>query len=187
MNAEPGKALTCEFQHLRKDWYWMFLFGVLLVTCGTVAVVLPALTAVAAMMVLGVALMIAGTATLVHTFWAGKWSGLLLQLLVGVIYLMAGFLIFDTPVQAARVMTLFVTALFIVVGAYRLLAAMMVRFPHWGWALLNGAITLLLGLVIYRHFPQSAVWVLGLLLGLELLLHGWMWIMMSLKVYKAPA
>ena len=56
----------------------------------------------------------------------------------------------------------------------------------WRWALLNGVITFLAGVVIYRNFPDSAVWVIGLLVGLELLFHGWTWIMLSLAIRTIP-
>jgi uncharacterized membrane protein HdeD (DUF308 family) len=73
-----------------------------------------------------------------------------------------------------------------VLGTFRALAALVIRFPQWGWALLNGAITLLAGLVIYRHLPYSAPWVVGLLVGLEMLLNGWSWIMLSTALRRIP-
>ena len=83
-------------------------------------------------------------------------------------------------------LTAFVAAFFIVAGSFRILAAMIVRFPHWGWSLLNGIVTFLLGVIIYHHFPAGAIWVLGLLIGLEMLFHGWTWIMLSLAVRNLP-
>jgi uncharacterized membrane protein HdeD (DUF308 family) len=187
--APPDDQLGREFRHLKSSWWWLFLLGILLVVCGTAAIIFPMLTVItsfAAVVVLGVALMIAGVATIVTAFWAGRWSGVLVQLLVGILYVVAGFVITDTPVRSALAMTLFLAALFIVVGAFRSVAALVIRFPHWGWALLNGVITLLAGIVIYRHFPESALWVIGLLVGLEMLFHGWTWIMLSLAVRKIP-
>ena len=156
-----AERLAREFQHLKSEWSWLLLYGVLLTLCGAVGIVVPALAATAAMV----------------------------QLLVGVLYLMAGFAIFDTPVESAVVATLFVAAFFIVVGGFRILAAMMVRFPHWGWALLNGVVTFLLGMIIYRlyhRFPASAILILGLLVGIEMLLNGWTWIMLSLAIRNIP-
>ena len=184
-----SEQLQQEFHHLRSQWWWLLLFGILLAVCGSAAIIFPPLTVVttfAAMVVLGVTLMVAGIATIVTAFWAGKWSGTLVQLLIGVIYVVVGLMITDTPVQSAMAMTLFVAAFFIVAGAFRVVAALVVRFPHWGWALLNGVITFLLGMIIYRHFPQSGVWVLGLLVGLEMLFHGWTWIMLSLAIRQIP-
>jgi len=184
--AEP---LDQEFGHLRSSWWWFLLLGILLAVCGTASLVIPALTIVtsfAAVVVLGVMLMIAGLATIVASFWAGRWSGMLVQLLVGILYLVAGFAISEAPGQSAALLTLFLASLFIVGGAFRSVAALLVRFPHWGWALLNGIVTLLCGVVIYRHFPEAALWVIGVLIGVEMVLHGWMWIMLSLAIRQIP-
>ena len=81
-------------------------------------------------------------------------------------------------------------AFFIVVGGFRIVASLAVHFPYWGWSLLNGIVTFLLGVIIYRlyhHFPPSAFWILGLLIGIEMLFHGWTWIMLSLAIRRIPA
>ena len=147
---------------------------------------LTVLTTFAAVVVLGVALMVAGIATIITSLWAGKWSGMLVQLLVGILYLVVGFMVTEKPLQSAVAMTLFVAAFCIVAGIFRVVAALSVRYPYWGWSLLNGMITFLLGVMIYRQFPASAIWVLGLLVGLEMLFHGWTWIMLSLAIKKIP-
>ena len=182
-------ALHAEFGHLRIRWCWFFSFGILLVICGTAAIVFPAITfitSLASMVVLGVCLMLSGLATIVTSLWAGKSSRMLVGLLVGILYIVAGFVITGTPLQSAVMMTAFIAAMFMVVGAFRTVAALVMRFPHWGWALLNGLVTFLCGAIIYRHFPQTAVWVIGLLIGLEMLFHGWAWIMLSLAIKNLP-
>ena len=187
--ATAGPALQAELGHLRASWCWLLSLGILLAVCGTAAVVFPALTVgvtVASMVILGIALIIAGVATIVAIVWTGKWSGMLLQLLVGILYIMAGIMITDTPVRSALVMTVFVASMFIVVGAFRAVTALVTRFPHWGWALLNGVVTFLMGVFIYRHFPEAALWVIGLLIGVEMLLSGWTWIMLALAVRRLP-
>ncbi len=184
-NVSP---LQREFRHLQSDWLWLFLYGVLLAVCGTAALIFPALTVLTtfvAVVVVGITLVIAGVATVIASFWAGRWSGMLLQLLIGVLYIAVGLMIMDSPLASSMALTLFVAAFFIVAGGFRIIAALAVRFPYWGWALLNGIVTLLLGIVIYRlyqHFPPSAIWILGVLVGMELLFHGWNWIVLALGV-----
>jgi uncharacterized membrane protein HdeD (DUF308 family) len=186
----PGeRQVDKEFAHLKSTWWCFLLLGILLMVCGTAAVVFPALTVLTSLVataILGVVLIVAGVGTILASFWAGKWSGLLVQLLVGIFYIVAGLAIADTPVQSAAMMALFVAAFFMVVGAFRVLAAFIVRFPHWGWALLNGLLTFLVGVVIYRHFPSGALWVVGVLVGVEMLLHGWTWILLSLAIRDIP-
>jgi uncharacterized membrane protein HdeD (DUF308 family) len=128
--------------------------------------------------------MVGGVATIVGAFWAGKWSGVLVQLLVGVLYVAAGFVVSERPLISILMLTLFLAVSFIVMGTFRALAALMIRFPQWGWALLNGVITLLAGVVIYRQLPLDALWVIGLLVGLEMLFNGWTWIMLACEVHR---
>lgn len=178
-----------ELEHLRSQWRWLMLLGCLLVTCGTAAVLFPVVmeaTSIVATLVLGLGLMLAGLATIVGSFWTGRWSGFLVQLLVGLVYLAAGFVVTDHPVISTFMMTLFISVTFIVLGAFRALGAFLLRFPQWGWALLNGVITLLAGIVIYRHLPEDSLWVIGLLVGLEMLFNGWTWIMLALVVRNIP-
>jgi len=183
MCSEPVKQ---EFRHLKADWWWLLLFGVLLAVCGVVSLVFPVLTTFATVLILGVALMIGGIASMIASFWTGRWSGMLGQLLVGIRYLGVGYMITEKPLQADAMMTLFIAAFCIVVGIFRVVASLTFQFPYWGWALLNGGVTFLLGMIIYRHFPESALWVIGLLVGLEMLLHGWTWIVLSLAVKQIP-
>jgi uncharacterized membrane protein HdeD (DUF308 family) len=178
-----------EFQHLKSRWACLRVFGIVLVVCGIAAVVSPVLTVLttfAATFALGVLLMVAGIATIATALWSGKWSGLLVQLLMGILYVVVGWIIIDSPERSAAAITMFIAAFFIVAGLFRIIAAMVIQFPYWGWALLNGIITFLLGMVIYHHYPQSTFWALGVLVGMEMLFHGWTWIMLSLAIRKLP-
>ena len=176
-----------ELHHLRRHWCWFLSLGILLVVCGTLAIAFPVITSVAAVSVLAAVLMVAGVATMIGAFWAGKWSGFLVQLLVGMLYLAAGFVITERPLMSVLTVTIFVAVSFMVMGLFRVLAAMTIRYPQWGWSLLNGTITFLVGLVIYRHLPLDALWVIGLLIGIEMLFSGWTWIMLSLTIRRIPA
>jgi uncharacterized membrane protein HdeD (DUF308 family) len=201
MNSESEKAgvasgeamltaaeqhLRHELGHLRSSWCWIAALGVLLVVCGALAVVYPAFFSLAAVSVLGIILVVAGVATIVGSFWAGKWSGFLVQLLVGILYVVGGVAVTERPLVSTVLMTFFLAMSFIVLGVFRTVGALIIRFPQWGWALLNGVITFLCGMVIYRHLPVDALWIIGLLVGLEMLFNGWTWIMLALQIRKLP-
>ena len=193
MNSEgskqPGGSLPLlrqDMENARKHW-WMFLvLGIVLMIGGVVAIAYPFASSIGVVMVLGVILIVSGIFTIVGAFWAGEWSALLLQLLVGILYVMAGLAIRDAPAQSTAVLTLFIAAFFIVVGLFRIIVALAERFPQWGWALANGIVTLLAGIIIYDTLPVSAFGVIGLLVGLELLFNGWTWVMLSLAIRAAP-
>ncbi len=179
-----------ELQHLRSHWLWVLLLGVLLIVVGTAAIVVPSVTVgttFAVTLFLGALLMISGVATIVSAFWIGRWGGFLVQLLVGLLYLACGFMMTENPVVSALTITIFIAVSFIVLGTFRCVGALMMRYPQWGWSLLNGAVTLLAGIIIYRQLPLDALWVVGLLVGLELLFNGWTWTMLALFLRALPA
>ncbi len=178
-------AMKHELEHMGQNWWWFLLLGALLAICGTLAIVFPPVmvgTSIAVPVILGVLLMVGGIATIISSFWAGKWSGTLLQLLVGILYIVCGFVFTENPFESALALTLFIAIAFIVMGIFRTTAALVIQFPQWGWSLLNGVVTFLAGVVIYRTLPEGALWVIGLLIGLEMLFNGWMWIMLSLAL-----
>ena len=176
-----------ELQHLRDEWWWFLILGILLVISGVTAIAYPFASSVAAVMVLGVSLLVSGVATIITSFWAGKWSAMLLQLLAGIFYAVVGFVIMDTPIKSTVNLTLVVAAMFLIFGTMRAVAALVIRFPQWGWALLSGAVTMLVGLVIFKNLPETALWAIGTLVGVQLLSDGWFWIMLSLAIRQLPA
>jgi uncharacterized membrane protein HdeD (DUF308 family) len=179
--------LTHELHHLAAHWLWLLLLGILLAVAGTAAVIIPAATVgttLVVTIVLGALLMVGGVATIVSSFWIGRWSGFLVQLLVGLMYVACGFVMTEKPVVTAVAMTVFIAVTFVVLGVFRSISALVLRFPQWGWSLLNGVITLLAGLLIYRQLPLDALWVVGLLVGIEMLLNGWTWIMLALVLRR---
>jgi uncharacterized membrane protein HdeD (DUF308 family) len=181
----PLTNLRHELEHMSAHWWWFFLLGALLVICGTCAIIFPAVlvgATLAVPVILGVLLMVGGVAMIIESFWAGRWSGLLVELLVGLLYVICGFVIVDNPFESVLFLTLFIAIMFIVMGIFRTVAALLLQFPQWGWALLNGVITFLAGIVIYRSLPEGALWVVGLLVGLEMLFNGWMWVMMAMAL-----
>jgi uncharacterized membrane protein HdeD (DUF308 family) len=181
-----ARALQHELEHLRDVWWWFLVLGIVLILCGVVALGYPFFASVAAVMVLGVSLLLSGVATIVTSFWAGKWSATLLQLLIGVFYTVVGFIIMDTPITSTVSLTLVVAAMFLVVGIMRSVAALVIRFPQWGWSLLSGALTALVGLVIYKNLPETALWAIGTLIGIQLIFDGWFWVMLGASIRRAP-
>jgi uncharacterized membrane protein HdeD (DUF308 family) len=185
--SEAVLIVPHELGHLRGEWWWFLVLGILLVVSGLVALVCPFIASLAAVMVFGMALLISGVATVVTSFWAGKWSAMVLQLLIGIFYTVLGFIIMDRPLTSTISLTLVVAVMLIIVGTMRSIAALVIRFPQWGWSLLSGAITTLLGLMIYKNLPNDAVWVIGMLIGIQLIFDGWFWIMLATAIRRLPA
>jgi len=171
---------THELHPLRNKWWCFLLLGIALVVFGSFCIIDPLVPSLASVVILGFLLMAAGITQIVGAFWAGKWSGMLLHLLIGVLYSVVGYMIVDAPVVNMVMITKFIAIFLVVSGVFRIISALAVRFHDWGWALLNGGVTLLLGLIINRQLPEAALWVIGLFIGIEMILNGWVWVMLAL-------
>src|SRR5204862_359192 len=86
------------------------------------------------------------------------------------------------PVGAMLALTLLLACLLLVGGLFRVVAALTYRFSSWGWPLLSGIIDVILGVMIWMQWPASALWVMGLFLGISLVFRGADWIGVGLAV-----
>ena len=183
----PGAAIRHELEAVHEHWWAFLLLGITMVLLGTLAIADPwinSFTSFAAILILGFTLIAAGITQVISSFWAGNWSGMLLHMLIGVLYMVVGYMIIDQPGVSMVVLTKFIAIFLIVSGVFRIVASLMTRFAGWGWVLLNGVIALLLGVIINRQMPEAALWVIGLFIGIELLFNGWGWIMLSLGLRR---
>ncbi len=183
-------ALEHELQAMRDDWWWLLLLGISLLILGTVAIACAPFVSFLTVAIFGVVLLISGVAVIISAFRTGKWSAFLMNLLVGILYLVVGILIIDRPGVSLVALTLLMACFFVATGIFRMAAALAIQFPQWGWALLSGFITLMLGILIFKGWKMDddvLFVVIGVFVGVELLFHGWMWIMLSLAVRRLPA
>jgi uncharacterized membrane protein HdeD (DUF308 family) len=171
---------THELHPLRNQWWCFLLLGIALVGLGSFCIIQPLVPTLASVVILGFLLMAGGIAQIVSAFWAGKWSGMLIHILIGVLYAVVGYMIVDAPVVNMVLITKFIAIFLFVSGAFRIISALVVRFQDWGWALLNGGVTLLLGVIINRQLPEASLWVIGLFIGIEMIFNGWAWVMLAL-------
>ena len=182
-----------ELARLKKEWWAFLLLGMLLIIGGIACISYPFFTTVGIMVFQGIALMLAGLAIIVSSFWTGKWSAFMLQLLVGLLYLVAGFIIADAPIKSAAVFTLLLAGFLVVGGVFRIVFSLMEKFPQWGWALVNGIASLVIGVIVFKSFRTFAegessdiLWIIGLIIGIELIFYGWTWVMLSLSIRSIP-
>jgi uncharacterized membrane protein HdeD (DUF308 family) len=165
---------------LHAKWGWIVALGVVYVIAGFIALGSMMMATVASVLVVGVMMIIAGVTEVIGAFQMKSWGKFLIWALLGVLYIVAGFLTFDNPLFAAVLLTLFLGAALIASGVVRLfLAFSMKRESPWLWVALSGAITLLLGLLIVARWPVNSVYILGLFLGIDLIMAGAGWIGMG--------
>ena len=97
--ATPTAVRTHEFHTLSDQWWCFLLLGISLVVLGSICIVEPLVPSFASVVFLGFLLIAAGIIQIVSSFWAGKWSGMLLHVLIGVLYAVVGYMVVDAPVR----------------------------------------------------------------------------------------
>jgi uncharacterized membrane protein HdeD (DUF308 family) len=171
---------------LRRSWGWFLALGIVLVILGAIAIGSAFLMTIASVFFIGWLLIIGGVMEAVHAFWRKRWAGFFLDLLTGILYVVAGWMMVANPAQSALLLTLIIAMFLVFEGVFRIVASLAARYPHWGWVLLNGVISLLLGILIWRQWPVSGLWVIGLFVGIEMLFNGWSLVMLSFAARNMP-
>src|SRR4029450_11812414 len=154
---------------LRAKWGWIVALGVVYLIAGFIALGSVAMATVVSVLIVGVMMIISGVAEVFSAFQIKGWGKFLLWALLGVLYIVAGFVTFQNPLLAAVLLTLILGASRGASGVMRIfLAFSMKRETPWIWVVLSGVITLLLGLLILARWPVSSLYILGLFLGIAL-------------------
>jgi uncharacterized membrane protein HdeD (DUF308 family) len=176
-NASNALQTGSDLAPLRAGSGWIVALGVVYVIAGFIALGSMVLATVASVLVVGVMMIIAGVAEVFNAFQIKSWGKFLFWALLGVLYIIAGFITFENPLFAAVVLTLMLGAFLVASGVLRIfLAFNMKREAPWIWVALSGVITLLLGLLILARWPVNSVYILGLFLGIDLIMAGACWI-----------
>jgi uncharacterized membrane protein HdeD (DUF308 family) len=165
---------------------WILALGIVEILLGTIAVGVPVFMTVATVEIFGWLLLIGGVLSAVHAFWRKQWRGFFFDLVIGILYAVAGFMMIANPAQAAMTLTLLIAMFLLMSGIFRIVVALTGHLQHWGWVLLNGVITAGLGILIWRQWPLSGLWVIGLFIGIDMIFYGWSLIMLSAMVKSPP-
>jgi uncharacterized membrane protein HdeD (DUF308 family) len=157
------------------------LLGVVLILAGVVVLGDVVIATIISAVFIGIAAIIAGGFEIFHAFWTKGWGGFLWQIFLGILYLAFGFMLVSQPVSGAVVLTYVLGLLLFVSGLVRIF----IGLRHWsevGWVMvLSGALGVIVGLIILAQWPVSGLWVLGLLLGIDLISHGIAWLAFAWK------
>ncbi|MGA8570004.1 MAG: HdeD family acid-resistance protein [Candidatus Binataceae bacterium] len=179
--------LSSGIDEVRKHSTWFLAIGIALVILGMVAIGYAVEMTIVSVMFLGWLLIIGGLFEVIHGFSRRLWSGCFINLLGGVLYTVAGVVMVANPALAAVTLTLVIAIILIVAGLFRLFIAFTTPLHHRGWLILNGAISILLGVMIWKSWPVSGLWVIGLFIGIDMVFDGWTEIMLALSVRSLPA
>src|SRR5215470_2137010 len=185
-NTAIPHSLGSALEPLHAKWGWIVALGVVYLIVGVIALGSVVTATVASVFVVGIMMLIAGIAEVINAFQIKTWGRFLLWLLLGVLYIVAGFLTFENPLLAAALLTLLLGAALVASGIMRIvLGFAMKQATSWLWVVLSGLIPFLIRLVILAHWPVASLYVLGILLGIDLIVAGAGWIGAGLGLKRA--
>ena len=186
-NAERmGRALAGA---IHEHWDSVPAEGIILVLLGIAAIVLPPIATLAFTIIIGWVFLISGVVGLFTTFWARHVAGFWWSLISAIIGIAAGVVLLLWPITGTLSLTLVLIAFFVIEGIVSIMYAIEHRNQltgRWGWMLVSGIIDLILAGIIFAGLPGTAVWALGLLVGINMLFGGAALIAMALAA-RHPA
>ncbi|MDH4338453.1 MAG: HdeD family acid-resistance protein [Candidatus Krumholzibacteria bacterium] len=149
------------------------VFGVISIIAGMLCMLMPGLTGLSVITFVGVLVLVGGIARMIWAFKAGTFGRGMLVFAIGALTLLCGIVLLANPLVAAGVLTVLLAAYFIVDGIAEISMGMQRRsLPGAGWLIFGGVVSILLGIMMWRQFPLSGTWAIGVLLGIKLFFVG---------------
>lgn len=166
--------MTSPAQELKKAGGLSMLLGILLVVLGVLALGSPLITGLAVAYTVGFLILVAGVGQTFYAFQAERWQDGILKFVVGALGIVAGVLVIAHPLFSLGWLTLVLAAYLFIDGIFGIILAFQVRPERgWGWMLFSGVIAVLAGILIWRQWPLSGAWLIGLLVGIKIIFAGW--------------
>ena len=160
-------------QALKSASRWGMIWGFLTILFGFFAIGSPFVSGLAVAMFVGIALLAAGISMTIYAFKAPSLGRGILKFLFGGLTVLVGIAVIGQPDIALMKLTVLLGIYFIADGIMTLVVAWNVKpAPGWGWMTFNGAVTLLLAYLILSGWPESSLWVVGMLVGIRLIFSG---------------
>jgi len=160
--------------------------GVFLVVFGLLAVLSPVTTGEAVVKIIALVLLVTGVVRLVQAFRSRGTADTLMSSILGAVVTGLGVLVWLNPEVGSGFLTALLMVFFVAHGAWKISAAIRYRpFSAWMWLLLSGVLSLIFAWFMWRQWPLSGAWAIGILVGLDLLLTGVVTIVLALAVRRA--
>ena len=152
---------------------WYLVQGGLMILAGILALVYPAISSVAVVFFIGWLLIFSGIFQGISLIGARQVPHFWLQLISVALFIVVGALFLRNPGESLLTLTLLLIVFFLIEGISKVIFALTIRpFPNWGWVLLSGIVGIVLAFYLWASIPVSAAWLLGVLLGIELICEG---------------
>jgi len=169
-SSNLGSSLTSD---VKSRAGWGIFLGILTVALGILLMAYPLATATITTIFIASILVIAGVLEIVAALRAHTVGRFFLRLLLGIVYGLGGLLLLFNPMWGVSVLTVVLGVMLLFEAGVALVLGFEMRpASGWGWLIFDAAITALLGFLILAHWPSSAVWAMGTLVGAAVLVRG---------------
>jgi len=186
--AEAAASKEAPHEHPVK-WGWILAQGIVTLILGTIAFYFATVATLATVYMFGGLMGAAGIIQIAESIADEdhKWSQRLTNALIGIVYIVTSMLIFIDPLAASVALTILIAALFIAIGVIRIVTAWRNRSKGWSWLWLAlfGLVNIAFGLFVTFTLPVSALWLIGLMVSIEMIMHGWILVVAALAARKA--
>jgi uncharacterized membrane protein HdeD (DUF308 family) len=160
-------------EKIKQHSFWYIVQSGLMILAGILALVFPVISSVAIVLFLGWLLIFSGILQAISLIDARHVPHFWLQLVSVVLSVLVGVLFLRNPGAGLLTLTLLLIVFFMVEGISKVIFSLTIRpFPNWGWVLASGVISILLAFYLWANTPVTAIWLLGVLLGIELICEG---------------
>jgi uncharacterized membrane protein HdeD (DUF308 family) len=160
MRHEPGRG-------------WQIAFGVILIVAGVIAVLMPAVAALATALVFAWVLVISGVFEIAYAVVTRAREGFVWKLIVGLLTLVLGIALLVVPLAGVATLAMLVASFLFLGGVARFILALRMRpLPRWGWVMFDGLLSIALAILIAIGWPPNSLAVIGLLTGFALISSG---------------
>lgn len=171
--ANPTHGLHAPGSILKKASGWLIAIGVLFIILGILAIAEPLVAGLAVAFLVGWLLIVGGVAHFIAAFGGGGASRVIVQVLIGVVYVAGGFYFLTHTLLGLGTLTLLLAGIILIEAIFEIVSYFRHRKSQASsWLLINALITLLVGGLIWFHWPSSSVWAIGTLVGVNLLMTG---------------
>jgi uncharacterized membrane protein HdeD (DUF308 family) len=167
-----SKTFVAGLDEVANSWGVFLALGTLLIISGFVCLGVAHTATYISIETFGWILVFSGLIWFVNTFMARSWGGLFIYLLNAIIRCVAGYALLTHPDGGAAGFTIALASLLIVGGAFRAATAGVIQFPRWGWAVLAGAVSMVLGIVLLSNWPAASNFLIGVVIAVDLILEG---------------
>ena len=170
-----------------KDRKRLMGYGILSIIFGFIGLYMSTVMTMTTILILGIFMIVVGVVFLVEAFSSPDWQGKLINLGLSILYIGAGTVTVVNPVATAVWFTLFLAIFLAMIGILRIIMAFQIksRTRAWAWVAFGGMLNILLGVLVYMGWPESGLWVIGMFISIELIIHGFNAIVLSRIVKEA--